>query len=186
MPAPDEASLGETWAALELLERRARDLRRLSQYEPLKKARPDYPHTGVGRSYDDEVRAVFADLGRACAETRRLLPVVLPDGTPPGGASDARASRGLVPEGGDEAPSALAERLAALEKVASTLARECFEPRPPLPPHAPPYLVTLPGHDVPSSKALVLGNGILEIVGALRNALIGAANAPARSTAAPE
>lgn len=164
MPVLDETALWETWTALELLERRAHDLRRLSQYEPLKKARPDYPHTGVGRSYDDEVRAVFADLARAFVETRRLLPTVLPDGAAPPGAVS------------DEAPSALADRLAALETLAVTLAREAFEPLPPLPPHAPPYLVTLPGHDVPSSKALILGNGILEIVGALRNALVATAN----------
>lgn len=165
MPALDEASLREIWTALALLERRAGDLRMLSQYEPLKKARPDYPHSGVGRSYDDDVRAVFADLARAFADARRVLPAALPDGAAlPGAVSD-------------EAPSALADRLAALERLASKLAREAFEPLPPLPPHAPPYLVTLPGHDVPSSKALILGNSILEIVGALRNALVAAANA---------
>lgn len=169
-----DADAIEFWKTLEVLEARAHDLRRLSQYEPLKKARPDYPRTGVGRSYDDEVRAVFADLGRTFREARRLLPAVLPDGAaPPGSASD-------------DAPSALADRLAALEKAASALTREAFEPLPPLPPHAPPYLVTLPGHDIPSSKALILGNGILEIVGALRNALVAAANAAARSTAPPE
>lgn len=169
-----DADAIEFWKTLEVLEARAHDLRRLSQYEPLKKARPDYPRTGVGRSYDDDVRAVFADLGRTFREARRLLPAVLPDGAaPPGSASD-------------DAPSALADRLAALEKAASALTREAFEPLPPLPPHAPPYLVTLPGHDIPSSKALILGNGILEIVGALRNALVAAANAAARSTAPPE
>ncbi|HET7264766.1 MAG TPA: hypothetical protein VFL28_08850 [bacterium] len=169
-----DADAIEFWKTLEVLEARAHDLRRLSQYEPLKKARPDYPRTGVGRSYDDEVRAVFADLGRTFREARRLLPAVLPDGAaPPGSASD-------------DAPSALADRLAALEKAASALTREAFEPLPPLPPHAPPYLVTLPGHDIPGSKALILGNGILEIVGALRNALVAAANAAARSTAPPE
>lgn len=169
-----DADAIEFWKTLGVLEARAHDLRRLSQYEPLKKARPDYPRTGVGRSYDDEVRAVFADLGRTFREARRLLPAVLPDGAaPPGSASD-------------DAPSALADRLAALEKAASALTREAFEPLPPLPPHAPPYLVTLPGHDIPGSKALILGNGILEIVGALRNALVAAANAAARSTAPPE
>ena len=122
----------------------------------------------------DLTNVVFADLGRTFREARRLLPAVLPDGAaPPGSASD-------------DAPSALADRLAALEKAASALTREAFEPLPPLPPHAPPYLVTLPGHDIPSSKALILGNGILEIVGALRNALVAAANAAARSTAPPE
>lgn len=161
----DDAAWQQLWRTLELLERRAHDLRMLSQYEPLKKARPDYPHTGVGRSYDDEVRAVFADLARAFAEARRLLPAALSDGAaPPGGVSD-------------EVPSALAARLAALEALTSRLAREAFEPLPPLPPHAPPYLVTLPGHDVPSSKALALGNSILEIVGALRNSIVAAANA---------
>ncbi|HKX16891.1 MAG TPA: hypothetical protein VJT33_02635 [bacterium] len=165
MPALDEASLREIWTALALLERRAHDLRMLSQYEPLKKARPDYPHTGVGRSYDDEVRNVFADLARAFAEARRLLPAALPDGDAPPGAV------------ADETPPVLADRLAALETLASRLARDAFEPLPRLPPHAPPYLVTLPGHDVPSSKALILGNSILEIVGVLRNAIVAAANA---------
>lgn len=148
-----------------MLEARARDLRRLSQEEPLKKARPDYPRTGVGRSHDDEVRAVFADLAQAFAGTSRLLPVVLPDGAAPPGVA------------ADETPAALAGRLSALEKFTAKLAREAFEPLPPLPPHAPPYLVTIPGHDLPGTKALLLGNNILETAAAFRNALLAAANA---------
>lgn len=168
MPAIDETAWSQLWNALDVLEARARDLRRLSQEEPLKKARPDYPHTGVGRSHDDEVRGVFADLARAFAETNRLLPVVLPDGTAPPGVA------------GDETPAALAGRLSTLEKFTAKLAREAFEPLPLLPPHAPPYLVTIPGHDLPGTKALLLGNTVLETVTALRNALIAAANATAR------
>jgi hypothetical protein len=161
----DNGTWTQLWKALAVLESRALDLRRLSQVEPLKKARPDYPHAGVGRARDDEVRAVCAELAQAFAETRRLLPVVLPDGTAPPGVA------------ADETPAALAARVSALEKLTANLARGAFEPLPPLPPHAPPYLVTLPGHDLPGSKALLLGSGILETVGALRNALVAAANA---------
>lgn len=161
----DNGTWKQLWKALEVLESRALDLRRLSQVEPLKKARPDYPHAGIGRSHDDELRAVFADLAQAFAEMNRLLPVVLPDGTAP---------PGVV---ADETPAALAARVSTLEKLTANLAREAFEPLPPLPPHAPPYLVTLPGHDLPGSKALLLGSGILETVGAFRNTLVAAANA---------
>jgi hypothetical protein len=161
----DNGTWNQLWKALEVLESRALDLRRLSQVEPLKKARPDYPHAGVGRSHDDELRAVFADLASAFAEAGRLLPSVLPDGTASPGAA------------ADETPAALAARVSKLEKLTANLAREAFEPLPPLPQHAPPYLVTLPGHDLPGSKALLLGSGILETVGALRNALVAAANA---------
>ncbi|HEV2282943.1 MAG TPA: hypothetical protein VGX75_11220 [bacterium] len=165
----DSGTWTQLWKALEVLESRALDLRRLSQVEPLKKARPDYPHAGIGRSQDDELRAVFADLAQAFAELNRLLPSVLPDGS-----DDMAAGPGVA---GDETPGALARRLSTLEKFTASLAREAFEPLPPLPPHAPPYLVTLPGHDLPGSKALLLGSGILETVGALRNALVAAANA---------
>lgn len=168
MSAIDETDWSRIWNTLDVLDARARDLRRLSQEEPLKKARPDYPHTGVGRSHEDELRAVFADLAQAFAETARLLPALLPEGaTPPGVAAD-------------EAPAALAARLSALERLTAGVAREAFEPPPPLPPHAPPYLVTIPGHDLPGTKALLLGNSILETVAALRNALLAAANATAR------
>ena len=168
MPAADETAWQHLWKTLDMLQARALDLRRLSQVEPLKKARPDYPHAGVGRSHDDQLRPVFADLAQAFAEASRLLPSVLPDGAvPPGLAAE-------------ETPSALAARLSTLETLTANLAREAFEPLPPLPPHAPPYLVTLPGHDLPGSKALLLGSGILEVVAALRNALIAAANAAPR------
>ena len=160
----DDAVWQQLWQTLDTLGARARDLRRLSQEEPLKKARPDYPRAGVGRSHDDELRGVFADLGKTFAETIRLLPAALHDGAAPPG----------VPA--DESPAALAGRLSTLEKLTASLAREAFEPLPPLPPHAPPYLVTLPGHDLPSSKALLLGNSIIDTVAALRNALVAAAN----------
>ncbi|MHB8732688.1 MAG: hypothetical protein ACYDAB_12960 [bacterium] len=168
MPAVDETAWQHLWKTLDVLQARARDLRRLSQVEPLKKARPDYPHAGVGRSHDDELRTVFADLAQASAEASRLLPSMLPDAAAPPGADD------------DETPAALARRLSTLEKLTANLAREAFEPLPPLPPHAPPYLVTLPGHDLPGSKALLLGSGILEVVAAIRNALVAAANAAPR------
>jgi hypothetical protein len=163
-----EAAWKHLWRVLDVLEARARDLRRLSQEEPLKKARSDYPHTGVARAHDDELRGVFDDLAKAFAETARLLPAALPDGTAPPGVA------------ADETPAALAGRLSTLEKLTGGLAREAFEPPPPLPPHAPPYLVTIPGHDLPGTKALLLGNSILETVAALRNALVAAANAGPR------
>lgn len=156
----------QLWRALAILESRARDLRRLSELEPLKKPRPDYPRTGIGRSHDEEVRSVFADIDKALAEAIQLVPVALPDGSVPAVAVSA-----------DEQPAALSGRLQTLQKFAATLAREAFEPLPPLPPHAPPYLVTIPGHDLPSSKALALGHGLAETVTALRNALLAAANA---------
>jgi hypothetical protein len=168
MPAMDDTAWQHLWKTLDGLEARALDLRRLSQEEPLKKARPDYPRAGIGRSHEDELRAVFADLARAFAEVTRLLPSALPDGTAPPGVA------------GDETPSALATRLSTLEKLTANLAREAFEPLPPLPPHAPPYLVTLPGHDLPGTKALLLGSNVIETVGALRNALLAAANAAPR------
>jgi hypothetical protein len=163
----NDTALGQLWRALALLEARARDLRRLSELEPLKKPRPDYPHVGVGRSHDDEVRAVFADVNAALAEAIQLLPAALADGSVP--------APGIAE---DETPAALAKRLAMLQKLAAGLAREAFEPLPPLPPHAPPYLVTIPGHDLPSSKALALGHGLDETVTALRSALLAAANRP--------
>ncbi|HLW48711.1 MAG TPA: hypothetical protein VKW09_13210 [bacterium] len=162
----DDAVWRQLWSALVVLETRARDLRRLSEEEPLKKPRPDYPHAGVGRAHDEELRGVFADLDRALTDVIRLLPAALPDGSEP--------AVGVV---ADETPAALARRLATLQKLTADLARAAFEPLPPLPPHAPPYLVTIPGHDLPSSKALALGHGLAETVTALRNALLAAANA---------
>jgi hypothetical protein len=164
----DDAAPQQLWKALDALAARAHDLRRLSQEEPLHKPRPDYPRTGVHRSHEEELRGVFGDLGRTFAETSRLLPAALPDGTAPPGSI------------ADEAPAALAGRLATLEKLTANLAKEAFEPLPPLPPHAPPYLVTLPGHDLPGTKALLLGTGILETVTAIRNALLAAANTAPR------
>lgn len=166
----DEAAWRQLWGALNVLEARARDLRRLSQEEPLLKPRPDYPHAHVGRSHADELRAVFAELATAFADANRLLPAILPNGAAPPGVS------------ADEGPAALAGRLAALERLTSSLAREAFEPPPTLPPHAPPYLVTIPGHDLPGTKAMLLGQGIAEIVASLRNALVAAANPSPRET----
>ena len=164
----DNAALQQLWKALDALAAQAHDLRRLSQEEPLHKARPDYPHTGVHRSHEQELRGVFAGLEKTFAETSRLLPTALTDGTTPSG--------GVT----DETPAALASRLSTLEKLTANLAKEAFAPLPPLPPHAPPYLVTLPGHDLPASRALFLGNEILETVTAIRNALLAAANTTPR------
>jgi hypothetical protein len=159
----------QLWQVLDVLEARARDLRRLSQEEPLRKARPDYPNAHVGRSHDDEVRAILAGLTAAFAEARRLLAAVLPDATAvPAGASS------------EETPETLAGRLTALEKLTTALGREAFEPVPALPPHAPPYLVTIPGNELPGSKALLLGQGTADAVTVIRNAMIATANAAVR------
>ena len=63
----DDAAWQQLWKALDVFAARAHDLRRLSQEEPLNKARPDYPHTGVHRSHDEELRGVFAELGKTFA-----------------------------------------------------------------------------------------------------------------------
>jgi hypothetical protein len=162
-----EMAARRLWGAVGLLERRARDLRRLSQEEPLRKPRPDYPHAGVGRSHEDELRGVFADVTTALAEAAELLAAALPDGAVPAAGVAA-----------DETPTALASRLATLQKLTAGLSRDAFEPLPPLPPHAPPYLVTIPGHDLPSTKALALAERLAETVSAVRNTLLAAANAP--------
>lgn len=163
---PTEMAARQLWGAVGVLDRRARDLRRLSQEEPLKKPRPDYPHAGVGRSHEDELRGVFADVASALAEAAELLPAALPDGAVPAAGVAA-----------DETPAVLTRRLATLQELTAGLSREAFEPLPPLPPHAPPYLVTIPGHDLPSSKALALAQRLAETVSALRNTLLAAANA---------
>src|SRR5579875_1717532 len=68
------------WDHLEQLHQLARDLRRLSEEEPLRKARPDYPRARIGRSHDDEVRRVLEGISAGLDALEQLVPQVLEDG----------------------------------------------------------------------------------------------------------
>jgi hypothetical protein len=158
------------WRGLDALQDGARKLRRLSQEEPLLKARPDYPRARLGRSHADEVRDVLDDVARHLEEIRNLVPQALPtwaadssDSNPPGVASG-------------EAPQVMLTRIQTLGRLAASLKQEAFQPPPTLPPHAPPYLSEPPGHDLPGTKAILVSGGIESVVTALRNLLLGAAN----------
>lgn len=156
------------WDHLEQLRQLARDLRKLSEEEPLRKARPDYPRARLGRSHDDEVRRVLEGISAGLDALEQLVPQVLEDGG---------SLLGLVPE---ETPPAVLERVRALKRLAASLAVEAFQPPPPLPAHAPAYLYDLPGHDRVPSKAVTLSTGVEAVVGALRNAVLRQLNAEGR------
>ncbi len=94
-----------------------------------------------------------------------MIPTVLPSTAPPGIAADER-------------PDEIAKRVDTLGRLASTLAQEAFQPLPPLPPHAPPYLVEPPGHDLAGTKAVLLATGIEELTASVRNLMLSAANPP--------
>ncbi|HLJ60989.1 MAG TPA: hypothetical protein VKZ50_14790 [bacterium] len=167
---PNAAAWESLWRQLERLEGAARTLRRLSQEEPLLQARPDYPRPPAPRrSYADELRETLERVREGVAEVRRLLAEALPPGTHPAG---------LLPE---EMPDALDHRLAGLAKLADTLLVEAFEPPPPLPKHAPPYVLEAPRHDLAGSKAIFLSYGLEDAAASIRNALLSRAN----TTAAP-
>lgn len=163
-PLPDR-SWDALWQSAGALAEGARRLRRLAQVEPLLGARPDFPRAHIGVPHDDELRQVLDALLRAMDETRRLIPEVFPDDSaPPGGLA------------ADEAPRALAERLAVLSRMGARLKEDAFAPPPPLPRHAPPYLAEAPGKALPGSMAVLLSDRLEETVAALRNALLAAAN----------
>jgi len=125
------------WQRLDGLDAYARTLRRLSQEEPLLQARPDYPRsTAPRRSYAAELRETLEGIRRGIDDVGHLLPEALPGSEPPTG--------GLA----EEAPAAIAQRLGALAKLADTLLVEAFEPLPPLPKHAPPYVLESPRRDL--------------------------------------
>ena len=187
--SPSESAVSETgdhawrstwqslWRCLAALEDYARRLRHLSQEEPLLQARPDYPRARSGRSYAADLREVFRGLSETLGNVQQSLPIVLPDG---------QAPAGVAP---DEAPRAIRARLGALARLLKNLEHEAFEPPPPLPQHAPPYLAAAPSHDLAGSKAVLLSQGIEEAVAALRNTLLGALNAttpPIRTPPPPE
>ena len=153
------------WRCLDALEEYARQLRHLSQEEPLLQARPDYPRARSGRSYAADLREVFRGLSETLGKVQASLPIILPD---------SQAPAGVAP---DEAPRALRARLEMLARLLRNLESEAFEPPPPLPQHAPPYLAAAPSHDLVGSKAVSLSHGIEEAVAALRNSLLGVLNA---------
>lgn len=153
-------SVRRLWHAVDVLADCARRLRHLSQEEPLLQARPDYPRPRIGRSHADELRAVFHKLAEALGAARQDLPAVFPDGQAPVGPAP------------DETPSALRSRLDALARLLETLETEAFQPPPPLPRHAPPYLADAPSGDLAGSKAVLLSYGLEDAVAELRNALL--------------
>jgi hypothetical protein len=165
MTDPRRDHWGQLWRSLASLQQEAARLRRLSQHEPLAQVRPGYPRAGLSRPHADEVREVLAGIQAELEKVRTLLPIVLPAGTSLPG----------VPA--DEQPEKILARVDALSRLASTLAQEAFQPLPPLPPHAPPYLVEPPGHDLAGTKAVLLALGIEELAPSVRNAMLSAANA---------
>lgn len=162
-PRPDRWA--EVWSDLTQLRAYARRLRHLSHEEPLAQHNPGYPKAGLGRSHADEVREVLDGIQRCLERIREALPSVLPT---------AARVPGLA---ADEGPDEIAARLDALSRLAETLAREAFQPLPPLPPHSPPYLFEPPGHDLAGTKAVLLAIGIERITTSLRNLMLAVANA---------
>lgn len=155
----------EMWNELTALRSHARRLRHLSHEEPLAQHNPGYPKAGLGRSHADEVREVLSGIQRGLEQVRQGLPSVLSEGTSlPGVAAD-------------EQPTEIATRVDALSRLAETLAREAFQPPPPLPPHAPPYLFEPPGHDLAGTKAVLLAIGIERVTTTIRNLMLAVANA---------
>ncbi len=159
---------GSLWRCLDALQDSARRLRRLSQEEPLVQARPDFPRARIGGSHGDEVRRVLETVAQRLEEARQSVPQVLGGGG---------TSIGVPPE---EAPDAITKRLAALSRMGESLMQDAFQPQPALPKHAPPYLAEAPKRMPAGSKAVMLSDGIEEVVAALRNALLAEANAPPR------
>ena len=153
------------WQILADLDEQARRLRYLSQHEPLAQPTPGYPRAGTHRSHAGEVRKALEDILARFEELRSLVPAALsPTLDLPGIAAD-------------EHPHALAQRLEPLLRLASGLREQAFQPAPPLPPHSPPYLVELPGHDLAGTKAVQLAVGIEGLADAVRNVMLAAANA---------
>ncbi len=162
--AQGDRSWEALWRCVGALQERARRLRHLSQEEPLLGARPDFPRARIGMSRAEELREVLDGLLRDMEEARRLIPEVFPDASVPAGQLTA-----------EEAPPTVAERLAALSRIGAKLREDAFQPPPPLPKHAPPYLADTPP-PLSGSRALLLSSGLEEVASALRNALLAAVN----------
>jgi hypothetical protein len=161
------------WRSLDALTDHARHLRHLCQQEPLLQARPDYPRPRSAPLHADELRKVFQGLREHLETVTGALAAVFPD---------SRVPPGIAP---DETPRAIRAKLGALARLASTLETEAFQPPPPLPRHAPPYLAEAPSRDLVGSKAMLLSHGIDEAVAALRNSLLGVLNADSTPPSGP-
>jgi len=166
--AGDQQPWLSLWQRVEGLGTYAEALRRLSQQEPLLQARPDYPQApGIRVSHADDLRRTLDGIRSALIELRSGLPDALPNGT---------HSASGIPE---EAPAAVEKRLETLTKLTDNLLVEAFQPLPPLPKHAPPYVLESPRHDLAGSKAVYLSYALEEIVASVHNALLSRANAAA-------
>lgn len=161
------------WRALDALADHARRLRHLCQDEPLLQARPDYPRPRSAPSHAEDLRKVFQGLREHLETVTGALASVFPD---------SRVPPGVAPE---ETPRAIRAKLGALARLLNTLETEAFQPPPPLPRHAPPYLAEAPSHDLAGSKAVLLSYGIDEAVATLRNSLLGALNSTPRGETPP-
>ncbi len=161
------------WRSLDALANYARRLRHLSQEEPLLQARPDYPRPRSPASHADELRKVFQGLREDLRTVEESVTAVL---------AGRQVLRGIAP---DETPRAIRERLGALARLLGTLEKEAFQPPPPLPKHAPPYLAEAPAHDLAGSKAVLLSYGLEEAVAALRNVLLSAVNSESMPPGGP-
>ncbi len=173
-----EQAWGSLWQCLGRLQDAAARLRRLSQQEPLLQARPDYPRARIGSSHADEVRDVLNETVQGLTAIRRLLPVALPRVPAPAGEAAPYGAGRPPGVAADESLGEIAARAEALLRMATSLQQEAFQPPPPLPPHAPPYLALSepPGHELAGTKAVLLSLGLESVVAALRNALLGAVN----------
>ncbi|HLW59191.1 MAG TPA: hypothetical protein VKV57_04610 [bacterium] len=157
------AQWGQLWQNLEALQDQATRLRHLSQREPLVQWRRGYPRAGTSRSHEGEVRDVLDGLQQRLGNVRALAPIILAQDPKPGLAADERAE-------------AVGARLEALIRLTVGLKEQAFLPGPELPPHAPPYVVEPPGHDLAGTKAVLLALGIEEVVLAIRNAMLAVVN----------
>ena len=147
------------WQMLGDLQNSAKRLRHLAQLDPLVQPRPGYPHPGTHRSHAGEVCAVINAIIEHLVQAQALLPAVIDLEGP-----------WIGP------PAALAARTEALIRLASQLKDEALRPIPSLPPHAPPYLVEPPGHDLAGTKAVLLATGIDELANEIRNIMLAEAN----------
>jgi hypothetical protein len=118
-------------------------------------------------SHSDDLRRTLEGIQRAVFDLQPLVAGALPDGD---------RSAAVLPE---ETAAGIDRRLGALARLCDTLLVEAFEPPPPLPKHAPPYVLESPRHDLAGSKAVYLSYALEEIVASLRNALLSRANAAA-------
>jgi len=147
------------WQMLGDLQNSAKRLRHLAQLDPLVQPRPGYPHPGTHRSHAAEVCSVIQAIIERLRQAQGVFPAVINLEGP-----------WIGP------PAALSARTEALIRLASQLKDEALRPIPSLPPHAPPYLVEPPGHDLAGTKAVLLATGIEELANEIRNIMLAEAN----------